>query len=60
MDLNPTILIIFAFIVILFFVMYFMKNRKDREELVEQIKDDSKLHNENTRSEKGTPEHPEI
>ena len=40
MELNPVILIIFSFLVILFFVMYFMKNKRDKEELEEQIKED--------------------
>lgn len=61
MEINPVVLIIFAFLVILFFVMFFMKNRKDREELEEQIKEDyPKEHGESTRGEKGTPNHPEI
>ncbi|OJU25675.1 MAG: hypothetical protein BGN92_06800 [Sphingobacteriales bacterium 41-5] len=61
MEINPVIIIIFAFLVILFFVMYFMKNRKDKEELEERIKEDyAKEHSETTRSEKGTQDHPAI
>lgn len=61
MEINAIVIIIFAFIVIVFFVMYFMKNRKDKEELDEQIKEDyPKEHGETTHSEKGTPNHPEI
>lgn len=41
--------------------MYFMKNRKDKEELEERIKEDyPKEHSETTRSEKGTQDHPAI
>lgn len=43
------------------FVIYFMKNEKDKEDLEEQIKDDyHKNRSETTRSEKGTLDHPEI
>lgn len=61
MDINPIILIIFSFFVILFFVMYFIKNTKDKEKLEEQIKDDySKPRADTTRSEMGTEDHPAI
>lgn len=33
-------MLFFVLLVILFFVMYFMRNRKDKEDLEEQIKED--------------------
>lgn len=61
MELNATTIIIFAVIIIFFFVFYFAKNRKDREELEERIKEDyPKDGSDSTRSEKGTPDYPEI
>ena len=61
MENNTVILVVFALLVILFFVMYFMRNRKDKEELEEQIKEDyTKPRADETRSEMGTDDYPEI
>ncbi len=61
MEINPIILIVFALLVILFFVLYFIKNRKDREELEDSIMEDySKPRSDSTRSEMGTGDYPEL
>lgn len=61
MEINITaIAIIIILITALFYIIY-IKNRKDKKDLEKTIQNDfKKLHDENTRSQKGTPEYPEI
>lgn len=61
MEINITAIAVIIILIIILFSIIYYKNRKDKEELEKTIQNDfPKLHDENTRSQKGTPEYPEI
>lgn len=58
---NPTTIIITAVLIFAILAFVLIKNKKDKEDLEEKIKNDyPKEHGETTRGEPGTPDHPAI